>query len=97
MSDSLFKKGESRLHCAKRWCHRAEKAEARVAELESTTNGMGAALRLSHPYKERAEVAESRVAELEAKLSNAAHAMVEGDDFRLQVILRAEYKREGKR
>jgi hypothetical protein len=35
MDDPLFKKGESRLKCAQRWCQRAEKAEARVAELET--------------------------------------------------------------
>lgn len=34
-SDPLFKKGESRLHCAKRWCWRAEQAEAKVTDLES--------------------------------------------------------------
>lgn len=32
--DPLFKKGESRLRCAKRWCWRAEQAETRVKDLK---------------------------------------------------------------
>ena len=41
------------------------------AQLEDTVKGMGAALRLSHPYKKRAEKAEARVAELTKQLALA--------------------------
>lgn len=45
-------------------------SQERVAELEGTIRGMGAALRIANPYKERANKAETRVAELEAQLKD---------------------------